>query len=140
MEISQEMHIDKRKFEYVGDAVLSLVLREYMVKNYSHLSIGETSYITERIVSNWNLSNVDKCIDVAKKSQQGSLKRAKRIEIGLGKMYLHYGLAKSMAFIHKHIVNKEQIDGLASKYPEYVESQRRNNLQNHIYQTRFRKN
>lgn len=109
----QGLENDYQRLEFLGDAVLDLVISEYLYKNFE-LEEGKMSklrarYVCEKALSEYALNlNFNKYIKVGKgeKASGGQFKRAilaDAFEAFIGALYLDQGLDKVKSFIN-HII------------------------------------
>jgi len=139
--ISYAQSLDKKgiayneRMEFLGDAVLELVVVEYLFRKYPHLNEGELSKFRSIIVSEEALSycagqiKVDSYLLVGKNQEgiqsQSSL-LADTYEAIVGALYLDRGLEVARDFILRVFIReKERIKGMKdfkSKLQEYTQS------------------
>jgi len=120
--------------EFLGDAVLEIVVAEYLFRKYPHLKEGTLSKLRAMIVSEENLSRcareakIEKYLLVGKnqegiKSQDSLL--ADAYEAIIGAIYLDRGLKEARRFIVDFLIKEEEIQEMKdfkSDLQEYTQS------------------
>ncbi len=107
---------DNERLEFLGDAVLELIITKYLFKRYPHFNEGELSKLRSKIVSKENLSyqahwlGIGKYLLVGKdqkeiRSQEAPL--ADAYEAIIGAIYLDRGLGVTGKFI-SHLLADEK--------------------------------
>ncbi|RMF92355.1 MAG: ribonuclease III [Candidatus Schekmanbacteria bacterium] len=99
--------------EFIGDAVLELASREYLLKKYKTLSVGDISKIKTRMVSDKTLSffakkiNLDKFVKIAKtkEPQRRNMDAvlAATMEAVIGAIFFDSGLESAKKFVRYKI-------------------------------------
>ncbi len=108
--------------EFLGDAVLELVAREYLYKKYPKLSEGELNEIKIKYTNQNTLYNAGKDLEIGElllmdkgEVLTGGRQRPSNVagclEALIGALYLDGGLNKARKFVIKHIL-KRDISGL----------------------------
>lgn len=108
--------------EFLGDAVLELVTREYLCKKYPKLSEGDLNEMKIKFTNQDTLYNVGKDLQIGTfllmdkgEVLTGGRTRPSNIagclEALIGAVYLDRGLKRTRAFVAKHILKKD-ISGL----------------------------
>lgn len=106
-----EVAINNERLEFLGDAVLELVVTEYLYEHYP-LSEGELTLLRSAIVRKENLAAIAKDLHIGEylylsKGEEKSGGREKSyllanaFEAIIGAMYLDQGLAKSKGFLNR---------------------------------------
>ena len=120
---------DNERLEFLGDAVLGLIISDFLVKQFPHYSEGRLSKLKGFIVSESFLYEVAKELKLGKylklgRGEENSGGRRKRsiladaTEAIVASIYLDGGLKSAYDFILLHM--KEKITGLHETYvPEY---------------------
>lgn len=105
------------RLEFLGDAVLELVVTEYLYKNYPDRSEGEMTNWRSALVKGNNLANVAKKLDLGKylhlshgEEKSGGREKpyilANTVEALIGAIYLGHGYALSHKFIDRFIIQE----------------------------------
>ena len=120
---------DNERLEFLGDAVLGLIISDFLIKRFPHYSEGQLSKLKGFIVSESFLFEVAKELQLGKylnlgRGEDNSGGRRKRsiladaIEAVVASIYLDGGLKSAYDFILRHM--EEKIILLAETYvPEY---------------------
>lgn len=106
---------DNERLEFLGDAVISAVVAEYLYQHYGRASEGEMSKLRSRLVSRTLLARRGKemklgeLIKLGKGEEQSGGKNRSSIigaalEAVVGAIYLSCGMAKVIEFILQHII------------------------------------
>jgi len=106
---------DNEQLEFLGDAVLGLVVSEYLVASYPGWSVGELNRARERMVSEHSLHaaairlNLGSFLDLGRGEEKtgGREKRgllADAYEAILAAVYLDAGLPAAAAFVQRSLV------------------------------------
>lgn len=101
---------DNEKMEFLGDAVLDLVISDYIIKKYPHYPEGDLSKLRSAVVSESSLVKIAKGIDLGKylllgKGEEQSGGREKKsllanaLEAIIAAIYLDSGLNEANKFI-----------------------------------------
>lgn len=108
------------RLEFLGDAVLELVVTDYLFKNFSEsegiLTSWRASLVrTESIGEAGNKLNYESLLRMSKGEKSGSIRARQQIlanafEAVIGAIYLERGYDDAAAFISKHILSK--LDGI----------------------------
>lgn len=113
-----ELKIDNNeRLEFLGDAVLELVVSEYLYKNFSKKSEGELTSLRALLVNSDTLYEISKNLGLDKflllsKGESKNNEKAKRyiladsFEALIGAIYLDRGYKKCQTFIKKHLISK----------------------------------
>jgi len=131
---SKEPVFHNERLEFLGDAVLEIVVAEYLFRKYPHLKEGTLSKLRAMIVSEENLSRcareakIEKYLLVGKnqeriKSQDSLL--ADTYEALIGAIYLDRGLKEAHRFIVDFLIKEEEIQEMKdfkSDLQEYTQS------------------
>ena len=116
---------DNERLEYLGDAVLGLVVAEALFKLHPEWSEGELTRVRALLVSRQNLAEVAEAIDLgnhlllSKGEDRGGLRRKSTVlsntmEAVLGALFLDGGLDPVRAFVHRHVMG-EAVEQLAEE-------------------------
>jgi len=103
---------DNELLEFLGDAVLELIVRDYLVKTYPHLTEGELSKLKACLVTESTLANVARDIHLGEELLLGTGERKNQgwnkdsilcdaLEAILAAMYLDGGLEKTYQLVLK---------------------------------------
>jgi len=103
------------RLEYLGDAVLELVVTEYLFKKYPKSNEGELTMLRAALVNYQNLAKIAKNIDLDKfillsrgekkdNSKAREVILANAFEALVGAIYLDKGLEESKKFIEKFVL------------------------------------
>ena len=115
------------RLEYLGDAVIGLIVGEFLFQKYPEKPEGELSKLRSKIVSRENLNFYGKCLNLEPlinyqrgksvyKSLLGNI-----LESLIGAIYLDQGYEKTKAlFIHKIILQNTDITDLDKKNEEEI--------------------
>ncbi len=104
------------RLEFLGDAVLEVIVTKYLFNNFRYPE-GELTALRSALVRGKNLSNIaemlglDKCIYLSEgeKKNEGkarSLILANTFEALIGNIYLCLGVPKSEEIINKYVISK----------------------------------
>jgi ribonuclease-3 len=102
------------RFEFLGDAVLELIVTEFLFNNYPEKNEGELTALRAALVNSNMLSEISsklklgKFLRVSKGEAKGSGKgkqfiSADAVEALIGAIYLDQGYDKATEFIEKHV-------------------------------------
>lgn len=105
------------RLEYLGDAVLKLVVSEWLYERPEAMSEGEMTKVRARAVSDETLAEVARTLRLgdhlvlgaAEKRSKGKHKvgiLASALEAVLGVIYLRHGYAEASAFLEKHLTGE----------------------------------
>ncbi len=105
------------RLEFLGDAVLELIVTEYLFKQYPNNSEGELTSWRASLVNTKRLSEVAKelglndyiLLSKGEKKENGQLRQstlANTFESLIGAMYLDFGYDKCYKFVNKNLINK----------------------------------
>jgi ribonuclease-3 len=114
---------DNERLEFIGDAVLGLVVAEELYRRFPTLREGDLTRLRASLVSSRNLAQVASRIQLGPmlrlgrgEEHSGGHKKpallANALEAVIAAMYLDGGLAPARDFIHRHIVEPAE-DGIA---------------------------
>lgn len=120
---------NNQRLEFLGDAVLSFVVAEYLYNNYQDKAEGELTKIRARVVCEKSLLNVADKINLGKyvllgkgEEMSGGRKRksilADTVEAVIGAIYLDQGYNRAREFILKHLEDYI-IEGASGNYYDY---------------------
>ncbi len=124
-------HYSNERLEFLGDAVIDLVVAEFVFKKYSGKGEGYLTEMRSKIVSREQLSNIARKLSIEKfLTLNSSLKNAKyanlygiagnALEAFVGAVYLDHGFNATRKFIiHKLIKPYIDIDNLDSIHENY---------------------
>jgi len=104
--------------EFVGDAVLELIAREYLYKKFPDLSEGKLNEMKIRYINTESLYRIGRELNIGEfllmdKGEEftGGRERpsniAGAVESLIGAIYLDSGLTRARAFAQKHILKKD---------------------------------
>ncbi len=107
---TQRPHFDNQRLEYLGDAVLQLILTEHLYHQFPHFTEGNLTKLRSRLVSKPALEKYAKRFDLGHfllmgkgEEASGGRNRASTLADGfeslVGAMYLDGGLEAAKAFI-----------------------------------------
>ncbi len=110
--------------EFLGDAVLELIVSEYLVNNFQNLREGELSKLRAACVNSEVLSEIAKDLKLYEYCKLGKTEKQKKIALNkkiledlfealIGAIYLDSGLKSAKNFILPHIIPK------IKKFSEY---------------------
>lgn len=105
------------RLEFLGDAVLELVVTEYLYKKYPDHSEGEMTNWRSALVKGYNLANVAKKLDLGRylqlshgEEKSGGRKKpyilANTVEALIGAIYLGDGYTAAHKFIDRFIIQE----------------------------------
>lgn len=120
---------NNQRLEFLGDAVLSFVVAEYLYNSYRDKAEGELTKIRARVVCEKSLLNVAGKINLGKyvllgkgEEMSGGRKRksilADTVEAVIGAIYLDQGYSQARDFILKHLEDYI-IEGAGGNYYDY---------------------
>jgi ribonuclease III len=112
---------DNEQLEFIGDAVLGLVVAEALYRRFPNSREGELTRLRASLVSRRNLAEVGLRIDLGRllrlgrgEDQSGGRKKpallANAVEAVIAALYLDGGLTAARDFIQKHIVEPAEAD------------------------------
>mgnify|MGYP001128905578 CR=1 FL=1 len=123
------------RIEFLGDAVLELIIADYLFRKYPKSSEGEVSKLRSKIVSEESLSQFAREIKIEEylligKSQEGIQSQdsllADAYEAIIGALYLDRGIKIARCFILTSLIKKEkeliEINDFKSQLQEYTQS------------------
>ncbi len=123
------------RLEFLGDAVLELVIAEYLFKKYPHFDEGELSKFRSMIVSEEALSHYARKINIGaylliNENQKGIQSQdallADTYEAVIGALYLDRGLEITRSFILNMLTKEEEkikkMRDFKSRLQEYTQS------------------
>jgi len=115
-EHKKSVHEHNERLEFLGDAVLELVVTDFLFKNYSEPEGILTSWRaalvrTESIGEAGTKLGYEPLVRMSRGEKQGSDRArlqilANAFEAVIGSIYLERGYDDASAFIHKHIISK----------------------------------
>lgn len=111
----EDYTMSNERLEFLGDAVLNMIVSKYLFKKYSDLPEGELSKKKSAIVSGKNLSKIARNINlgnflIISKPEEKSGGREKpslledTLEAVIGAIYLDGGLGKAEKFVHRYVL------------------------------------
>ena len=112
---------DNEQLEFIGDAVLGLVVAEALYRRFPALREGDLTRLRASLVSSRNLAQVALRIKLGPmlrlgrgEEHSGGQKKpallANALEAVIAAMYLDGGLAPAREFIHRHIIEPAEAD------------------------------
>ena len=115
---------NNERLEFLGDAILKLIISEYLYKNFPECAEGDLTKIRAAVVSDLSLSEISKNLGMGKyfllgkneKASGGELKKsnlANALESTIAAMYLDLGLASAAEVVIRLL--KDQIDRASAK-------------------------
>jgi ribonuclease-3 len=115
---------DNEQLEFIGDAVLGLVVAEALYHRFPSLREGDLTRLRASLVSSRNLAQIAQRIELGPmlrlgrgEEHSGGHKKpallANALEAVIAAMYLDGGLAPARDFIHRHVVEPAEA-GIAS--------------------------
>ena len=105
--------INNARLEYLGDAVFTLIVSEYLYRHFPDKTEGDLSRIRARIISrnsqeqialSMGLDKFYTIIDPGNKEQNHL--HANTLEALMGALFLDKGFRKTRKYFHKHILGK----------------------------------
>lgn len=116
--INENRHLKREhneRLEFLGDAVLELIVTEYLYVNYEQSSEGELTNWRSALVKGENLARIAKSLDLGKylylsKGEENSGGRNKSIllantlEALIGAFYIDHGFGTAKRFIEKFLL------------------------------------
>lgn len=129
---SKSIHINGRRMnnerlEFLGDAVLSMVVADYLFKHYQHAHESMLTSSRAKIVNRQHLNktalemNIEKMMrkDTTLFSLQSNV-YGNSLEALIGAIYMDRGYKTSYQYIYKHIIKSpEYLDSLIQKETNY---------------------
>ncbi len=114
------------RLEYLGDAVIGLIVGEFLFQKFPEKSEGELSKLRAKIVSRENLNFYGQCLNLEPlinyqrgKSVYKSL-LGNMLESLIGAIYLDQGYEKTKAvFIHKIVLENTDLNEIEKKNDDY---------------------
>lgn len=105
------------RLEFLGDAVLSIIVSEYLFKNYSHLPEGELTKLRASLVCEKNLAEYSRSLEVGKflflgkgEEMNGGRERpsilADAFEAILAALYLDSNMQTATEYVLKFVKNQ----------------------------------
>ena len=126
------------RLEFLGDAVLELVVTDYLFKKFPEKEEGYLTNLRANIVNTTNLASLAKKIDLgesiflSKGEQSGGVKNksllADTIEAIIGAIYLDSGIVAAGKFIEENLLSdldvklKEPLKDAKSRFQESVQA------------------
>jgi len=148
LEDIEEENISNERMEYLGDSVLSLVVAEYLFKNFPEEDEGFLTKVRAKLVNRFALSDAADDIGLEKfilinQNLSNSFSRASKtvlsdaFEALIGAIYLDNDLNTTKKFIHEFLINPLVKDGDYLKDENYksqlLEYAQANKLENPNY-------
>jgi len=107
---TQQHHFDNQRLEFLGDAILQLVITEYLFEHFSEAPEGQLTKLRSRLVSRETLKTYAAALDLGRfllmgRGEEASGGRARTstladaFEALIGAIYLDNGLEKARKFI-----------------------------------------
>ncbi len=120
----KDKKLSNERLEFLGDAVLELVVTEFLINNYPTIDEGKLSKIRAASVNTQTLSNIARKLDLSKYIIVGKSEKKEGIvnndsiledtfEAIVGAIYLDRGLEMARRFIEFHLV--DTIKAIAEK-------------------------
>jgi len=112
---------DNERLEFIGDAVLGLLVAEALYRRFPHLREGDLTRLRASLVSSRNLAQVAQRIELGPmlrmgrgEEHSGGQKKpallANALEAVIAAMYLDGGLAPARDFVMRHIVEPAEAE------------------------------
>ncbi|MDR1150241.1 MAG: ribonuclease III [Clostridiales bacterium] len=130
-------HENNERLEFLGDAVLELIITEFLFKSFVDFREGELTKLRSKIVCEYNLANLAKKLDLGKflKLSNGEDKSNGReknsilsdtVEAIIGAMFLDCGLKKTKKIVlslidKKNGLNNIKFEDSKSKLQEIIQ-------------------
>ncbi|MCO5248352.1 MAG: ribonuclease III [Chitinophagales bacterium] len=130
------------QLEFLGDAVLSLIVAEYLFKKYPKKKEGDLTKLRSYIVSRRQLNEVAENLQlrnyIIHQIDENQLSLSKDlsgnvIEALIGAFYLDGGLKHAESFVSLHILNETRVENLLENYEnpksklfEWVQKRKKN--------------
>lgn len=121
---SNDCREDNQRLEFLGDAVLELIISDYLYKNYPHLDEGQMTKVRAQVVCEQSLFEISSKLSLGKflllgKGEEITLGRHKpsiladTFEALIGALYLEKGFERTYKFILENFENpiKTAVDG-----------------------------
>lgn len=118
-------HENNERLEYLGDAILSAIVADYLFKKYPYKGEGFLTEMRSKMVNRTQLNEIALKIGLKKITQYNKLDASLRssqifgntLEAVVGAVYLDKGYKKTQRWVYKHLLNPhlfmedlEQID------------------------------
>jgi ribonuclease-3 len=107
---------NNERLEFLGDAILSAVVADYLYKHYPQKSEGFLTSMRSKVVSRSNLNKIAENLKLNNFiiSKLNNNKRAKSLggdtlEALIGAIYLDRGIRHAALFIHQHVLSEKRI-------------------------------
>lgn len=118
---TREPGTDNEQLEFIGDAVLGLVVAEALYRRFPSSREGDLTRLRASLVSSRNLAQVALRIQLGPmlrlgrgEEHSGGQKKpallANALEAVIAAMYLDGGLAPARAFVHRHIIQPAEVE------------------------------
>lgn len=126
-----EILSDYERLEFLGDAVLGLVIADHLCEHYADLNVGELTQLKALLVSEESLSRLAKSLDIGSYVLLGKGEQNNRIgrdrpalladvlEAIIGAVYLDSGIEGSRQFILHLLGDQVQICAQRKKFCDY---------------------
>lgn len=128
----RHLHVkDNERLEFLGDAILDLIISEYLFKKYPQMPEGDLSKLRASIVCEGSLAKIAQKINLGQyislgkgEEMTGGRKRASILadafEAVTGSLFLDGGFDEARAFIHQTLVKEvEQTECIETLYTDY---------------------
>ncbi len=131
---------NNERLEFLGDAVLELLVTEFLYKKFPHLTEGVMTALRSAAVRKESLANLAKSIQLGRiiklsKGERHGYKKdyilANTVEALLGALYLDRGLRKTKQFLSTFLFpkivsaeNKKDYIGPKSKFQEWAQAEK----------------
>jgi len=137
---NRELRESNERFEFLGDAVLELVVSEFLYHQYPNLPEGKLTALRSKIVQTRTLAsvannlNLGECLrlsrgEAASGGRQNASILADLVEAIIGSVFLDRDLEAAKVFIKKHLLNNyqelikdAQVEDWKSKLQEVVQA------------------
>lgn len=140
----KKIKTSNERFEYLGDAVLELLVSEYLYTNFPNKPEGELTNLRAKIVQTKTLAYVAKQLNLGKfirlsrgEAASGGAENfsilADTFEAVIGAVYLDQGIKKTREFVvsqllknAKDLIHKSEVQDWKSRLQEEVQAQKGN--------------
>lgn len=130
---------NNERLEFLGDAVLELLVTEFLYKHFKNATEGKMTSLRSNIVRKQSLASVAKKLDLGKqiklsKGEKNGYKKdyilANTFEALLGAMYLDRGMKFTKSFLEENLFpiiieseEKNSYIGPKSKFQEFIQAE-----------------